>query len=104
MLRLRDCEGYTAFSATITRTTEEQIHVTLHPIAEEILCPMIHPLNRGFSSIIEATVHATRYLRTKDPALMRLIEHHMSLVKRCGGKRELEALGMLQGYLGIRGS
>jgi len=56
-------------------------------------------VNRGFASVIEATVHATRYLRTHDPKLRELIDHHAGLVRRCGGQREQEALGMLEGYL-----
>ena len=69
-------------------------------IIEEI---SVHPLNRGFNSIIDATVHATRFLITKDPQLRNLIDYHESIVRRCGGKRELEALELLNQHIGTNG-
>jgi hypothetical protein len=60
----------------------------------------IYPVNRGFNSIIEATVHATRYKVTRDPDLKKHIEYHAGIVRKCGGKKELEALEMLNGYIG----
>jgi hypothetical protein len=58
-------------------------------------------VNRGYNSVIEAAVHGTRYLWNKDPELRRLIDHHRGLIRRCGGPGELEALELLEGYLGI---
>ena len=66
---------------------------------EEVLELRLHPVNRGFASIIEATVHATRYVRKHDPWLLQLIEHHAALVRRCGGAREHEALRLLEEYI-----
>jgi len=73
----------------------------LLPLKEVVLSPQVHPVNRGFNSIVEAAVHGTRYLWNRDPELRRLIDHHRSVVLRCGGPRELEALGLLDGFLGI---
>jgi hypothetical protein len=50
--------------------------------------------------VIEATVHATRFGQSRDPRLGRLIEHHASIVRRCGGPAELEALSLLMSYVG----
>jgi hypothetical protein len=47
-------------------------------------------VNRSFNAVIEATVQAIRYVRFRDPKLLELIEHCEGIVRRCGGKRELE--------------
>jgi hypothetical protein len=65
-------------------------------IIEEVA---VHPVNRGFNSIIDATVHVTRYKENQDPALKRLIDYHVGIVHKCGGKRELEALELLKKYM-----
>ena len=60
----------------------------------------IYPVNRGFNSLIDATVHATRYKVTRDAELKKHIDYHAGLIRKCGGKKELEALEMLVGYIG----
>ncbi len=66
-------------------------------IIEEVA---VHPVNRGFNSIIDATVHATRYRVNHDAKLRQLIDYHAEIVRKCGGKKEIEALEMLMGYVG----
>jgi hypothetical protein len=97
--RLRDCEAYIAFAADIENETEENLVVRLTPLEERILSPAPHPVNRGFNSVIEATVHATRYVRFGDQKLLKLIEHHAGIVRRCGGEREREAMERLRGFI-----
>ncbi len=99
--RLAGAEAWAAYRAVIERKTEEAVMVQLSLLKEEIIAPVIHPVNRGFNSIIEATVHATRLARSGDENLKQLIRHHARLVHRCGGERELEALSLLLGYLGF---
>ena len=71
------------------------IVVSLNPEKEIIEEVTLHPVNRGFNSIIDATVHATRFKITRDPELKTLIDYHAGIVRKCGGKKELEALAML---------
>jgi hypothetical protein len=97
--RLACAEAWVAMKATIERQTPDALIIALEPVRQEIVRHVVHPVNRGFCSIIEATVHATRYIRTGDPALRDLIGHHISLAKKCGGKRELEAIEILSGYV-----
>ncbi len=99
MYRLRDCEAWIAFEAMVENKTEENLIVSLSPLDQEIRSTTPRPVNRGFNSVIEATVHATRYVRFKDPELLKLIEHHERIVRRCGGKREVEAMEMLRGFI-----
>lgn len=96
--RLAAAEAWVAFDARVARTTAETLIVDLRLLREEILSSPVYPVNRGFSSVIEATVHATRNILWKDPALAGLIRHHASIVRRCGGPRELEALELLLGH------
>jgi hypothetical protein len=97
--RLKDAEAWAAFRAEITHRTKERRVITLTPLREEIRDLRLHPVNRGFSGIVEATVHATRYVMNGDPTLMEWIDHYARLVKKCGGEREWEALKLLQDYL-----
>lgn len=97
--RLSGAEAWAAFSATVTRETDETMVVDLALLYEQMLTCAVHPVNRGFSSVIEATIHATRYVKNRDPALKDLIAHHISLVHRCGGEREQKALALLQEFM-----
>ena len=97
--RLKDSAAWIAFEAEIERESGEAAIVRLVPVAEEIIDNRIYPVNRGFNSIIEATVHGTRYVMNHDPWLKQLIDHHASLVRKCGGSREKEALELLFDYI-----
>jgi len=39
-------------------------------------------------------------MRTKDPALKALIDHHLNIVRRCGGEQELDAVKCIISFLG----
>jgi hypothetical protein len=100
--RLRDVEAWAAFAADVERSSDEAIIIRLTPLKEEVLDLRLHPVNRGFYSVVDATVHATRYVRSRDPWLGRLIEHHTGLARKCGGPREWEALKLLERYISAR--
>jgi hypothetical protein len=97
---LAGAEAWVAFVAKIERETSEALIVDLDVLHEQVEGLKLHPVNRGFNSIIEATVHATRYVRTRDPVMADLIQHHTSLVRKCGGNREQEALDILLSHTG----
>ena len=99
MYRLFSTEAWIAFSATVENRTPDRLVVRLTPEKELIEGVFIHPVNRGFNSIIDATVHATRYVMKKDPELKKLIDYHAGIVRKCGGKRELAALDLLMTHI-----
>jgi hypothetical protein len=99
MQRLAGAEAYVAFRASVERRTTERLMVRLERLKEELVTPEVHPVNRGFSSVIEATVHATRYLIFRDPELRDWIDHHAAIVRKCGGPRDIEALQLLFSYI-----
>jgi uncharacterized protein len=98
--RLAACEAWAAFSATIQKKTPDVLVVDLSLLGEASPGIALHPVNRGFNSIIEATVHGTRYTRSRSPELLSLIEHHAGIVGKCGGPKEKEALDLLFDYIG----
>lgn len=100
MYRLSITDAWAAFTATVERKSDNVMMISLKPEREIIEEVNLHPVNRGFNSIIDATVHATRYRENQNPELKKMIEYHAGIVKKCGGKRELEALGMLMKYIG----
>ncbi|HJX56266.1 MAG TPA: DUF447 domain-containing protein, partial [Methanoregula sp.] len=61
MYRLAGTDAWAAFTATLERKTSNTMMVRLVPETEIIEEVALHPVNRGFNSIIDATVHATRY-------------------------------------------
>lgn len=99
MYRLKDANAWAAFTATIDKKTSEALMVTLTLQKEIIEGVSLHPVNRGFNSIIDITVHATRYRMNRDPELKKLIDYHAGIVRKCGGARELAALDLLMQYI-----
>jgi hypothetical protein len=100
MCRLSSAEAWSAFSAKVERTTGEVVVFSLVPEKEIVEGVFVHPVNRGFNSIIDATVHATRYVMNREPELKNRIDYHAGIVRKCGGKKELAALTMLMRYIG----
>lgn len=98
MQRLFACEAWEAFTTTIVSDNPETLVVELTPVAAEILGLQPHPPNRAFAGIIEATVHATRYVVTRDPTLWALIEQAGEVVRKCGGEECVAALDLLLKY------
>lgn len=96
MQRLTGADAWAAFTTTIDRETSEALVISLTPQREIIENAVIHPVNRGFGSIIDATVLATRYIRNHDPKQKDLIDYHTGIIRKCGGKRELAALDILR--------
>ena len=99
MQRLSNPDAWAAFTATVEKKTSEVMMVRLTLIKEIIEGVSVHPVNRGFNSIVDATVHATRYKENQDPKLQELIGYHSAIVRKCGGKREMEALDLLLKYI-----
>jgi len=97
--RLCSCEAWGAYKAKVERNTRQNLLISLEPLREEIGNLGLHPVNRGFNSIIDATVHGTRYKVTCDKRLLDLIEYHAGIIKKCGGARESEALSLLFDYI-----
>jgi hypothetical protein len=99
MHRLAQADAWLAFDVVIEHRGTESMTVRLSSLHEEIISSTVRPVNRGFNSIIDATIHATRYIISRDPELKKLIDYHAGIVRRCGGKRESEALALLNKFI-----
>lgn len=94
MPALRYADAWALFECEEDKQDNTLIY--LHPIKGKILRKRARTINRGANAIIEATVHATRYLATKDEKYLEWIAHYEEIVKKCGGEREKEAMRRLE--------
>jgi hypothetical protein len=98
---LRFADAWMGFRTTILHETDETYYVELIPVSSDYFSESIRGLNRGFNNVIDAAVHATRYVKTGDPDLRELIEYHLKIVQKCGGPREHEAAAFLREVCGL---
>ncbi|MDD1723613.1 MAG: DUF447 family protein [Methanospirillum sp.] len=97
--RLKGVDNWIAFTACIKHETPEKVFVRLEPVHAEFSPVLPFPVRRGMNNLIEAAVHGTRYIISRDPALAELIRHHGDLVMRCGSQSEKGSLRLLYQYL-----
>lgn len=91
---LKQALGWVIFDCTC-RKGENISVVELSPVRGKINLRLIKPVNRGFNAVIEAAVHATRYVGLKEMEYLRKIEYCNTIVQKCGGAREKEAMRLL---------
>jgi hypothetical protein len=97
--RLKEASSWVVYDTRVDQRTEQKILVSLTPVHSVLSDVPPVPVNRGLNSVIEAAVHGTRYILTRDPELRRYIDHHADIILRCGGERESEALRLLLEYI-----
>ncbi len=61
----------------------------------------LRAVNRGFNALIEALVHATRYVISCSEELREKILYYRTIVEKCGGIEEQRAFELLLKYAGI---
>ncbi|MFZ3383215.1 MAG: DUF447 domain-containing protein [Candidatus Methanoperedens sp.] len=86
--------GWIIFDCS-TRKGENISVVELLAVKSKISQRKIKPVNRGFNAIIEAAVHATRYVALKEQKYLDHIDHYNTIVQKCGGAGEKEAMKLL---------
>ena len=91
---LEQALGWVIFDCECRRGENISV-VELSPVRGEINRRAIEPVNRGFNAVIEAAVHATRYVGLKEQEYLRHIEYSNTIVQKCGGAREKEAMRLL---------
>ena len=96
---LKQALGWVIFDC-ICRKGENISVVELSPVRGKINRRLIKPVNRGFNAVIEAAIHATRYVGLKEEEYLRQIEYCNTIVQKCGGAREKEAMRLLYELIG----
>ncbi len=91
---LKDALGWVLFDCRCKKGERISL-VELSPVDGKINQRKIQPVNRGFNGVIEAAIHATRYVVFKEKKYLDSIEHYNTIIKKCGGAREKEAMVML---------
>lgn len=96
---LKDALGWILFECRC-RKGEKISVVELSPIKGKIITKKLQPINRGFNAVIEASIHATRYVVLGEQKQLDCIEYYNTIVKKCGGVREDEAMKLLYELIG----
>ncbi|MDD5614827.1 MAG: DUF447 family protein [Candidatus Methanoperedens sp.] len=96
---LKNSLGWVIFDCTCKKGDNISV-VEMIPVKGKIHRKVIKPVNRGFNAVIEASIHATRYVGKKGQEYLRQIEYCNTIVKKCGGAREKEAMKMLYELIG----
>ncbi|MFZ3059225.1 MAG: DUF447 domain-containing protein [Candidatus Methanoperedens sp.] len=98
---LKDAMGWILFECKCKKGENISV-VELSPINGKITTRNIKPVNRGFNAVIEASTHATRYVILKEKKYLEHIEYYNSIVKKCGGAREKDAMELLYELIGLK--
>jgi len=93
---LKTADAYIIFKATVTNETDKTYLIDLTPVKEITLHQGIRRVNRGFDAVIDASVHATRYIVSPTKELEEKMLYDFDLVKKCGGVREKQAVELIR--------
>ncbi len=96
---LKDAPGWILFECKCKKGENISV-VELSPVKGKINTRKLKPVNRGFNAVIEASIHATRYVVFREQKYLEHIEYYNSIVKKCGGAWEKEAMGLLYELIG----
>ncbi len=91
---LKDALGWIIFDCRC-RKGENISVVELSPVRSKILKRKIMPINRGFNAVIEATVHATRFVVLKEQQYLDHIDYYNTIVQKCGSQDDKDAMKLL---------
>lgn len=94
---MKDADAWFRCEAEFVGGEGEVERWRLERVEGEVLRRRLFTVNRGFNSVVEAAVHATR-LEFR-PELRELVDHHVEVARKCGGERELEAVDLLLDFI-----
>lgn len=97
---LKEALGWILFDCKCKKGENVSV-VELSPIKGKIITRKLQPVNRGFNAVIEATIHATRYVSLNEQKYLDSINYYNTIVKKCGGAREKEAMKLLYELIGL---
>jgi len=98
---MKNSLGWVIFDCTCNKSENISV-VEMIPVKGKIRSKVIKPVNRGFNAVIEASIHATRYVGKYGQEYLRQIEYCNTIVRKCGGGREKEAMKLLYEFIGCK--
>lgn len=103
---IRVAEAWILFRCEVIQSEEQDHHkyfvVSLEPISAKVNFSDLNAVSRAKNAVIEATVHATRFMLSRDKKLMEWIDYYDTIVSKCGGPGEKRAMERLYEFLGGR--
>lgn len=97
---LGEAQGWILFGCKCKKGEEISV-VELSPVKGKINQLKLQPVNRGFNAVIEASIHATRYVILKEQKYLKCIKYYNTIVNKCGGAREKDAMRLLYEAIGL---
>jgi hypothetical protein len=95
---LKNALGWILFDCRFKKG-EKVTLIELFPIRRNINLCEIRAVNRGFNAVIEAAIHATRYVVLREQKYLAYIGYYNTIVKKCGGAKEKDAMRLLYGLI-----
>lgn len=96
---LKDALSYVLFECSDIKFTKNTLVADILPVHASINRNIIKAPNRGFNAVLDASIHATRYLVLGMDKYLDLIYELEKTVKKCGGTREKQAMELLYDFL-----
>lgn len=97
---LTEAQSWIVFTSVLIEESKDYFRFQMMPQAVKINRKRVKAINRGLNAVIEATILATRLDLAKDKQEKEMMRKQMELyaeiVKKCGGRREKEAMGILK--------
>ncbi len=97
---LKDANAWIVFTTVLIEERSDYFHFQVLPRAVNINRKEVKAINRGLNAVIEATILATRLELAKDEqereAMKKQLKQFEEIVEKCGGRREKEAMRILE--------
>jgi hypothetical protein len=97
---LTEANAWIVFTSVLIEERSDYLQFQVLPRAVKINKKGVKAINRGLNAVIEAAILATRFDITTDERekeeMRRLMERYAEIVKKCGGRRENEAMEVLK--------
>lgn len=97
---LAGANGWILFDCQCKKSDRISI-VEMSPVNGKTNKLKIKPVNRGFNAVIEATVHATRYVLLHEKKILDQINYYNTIVKKCGSSRDNDAMRLLYELIAV---
>jgi hypothetical protein len=97
---LTKANAWIVFTSVLIEERDEYLHFQVLPRTVKINRTEVKAINRGRNAVIEAAILATRFELATDEeekeSMRKQLKQFKEIVKKCGGRREKEAMRILE--------